>query len=120
MQAMEEFHAALQLEPDNFPVLIYLARVLASDEDPQVRNGREALALAEQTISPASEPQMVALDTLAMAYAEAGHFDEALQAEQQAIVVAPTNSSAEDVALLQKRLQLYKVQQPWRESFTNN
>jgi tetratricopeptide (TPR) repeat protein len=120
MQAMEEFHAALQLEPNNFPVLIYLARVLASDEDPQVRNGREALALAEQTISPASEPQMVALDTLAMAYAEAGHFDEALQAEQQAIVVAPTNSSAEDVALLQKRLQLYKVQQPWRESFTNN
>ena len=63
---------------------------------------------------------MVGLDTLAMAYAEAGHFDEAIQAEQQAIALAPTNSSTEDAASLQKRLQLYKVHQPWRESFTNN
>ncbi len=119
-QAVEQFQAALRLEPNNFPVLIYVARVLASDENPQVRNGGEALALAERTSQLVSEPQMVGLDTLAMAYAETGHFDEALQAEQQAIALDRTNNSMEDAASLQKRLQLYKVHQPWRESFTNN
>jgi tetratricopeptide (TPR) repeat protein len=119
-QAMKQFHAALPLDPNNLSVLIYIARVLASDEDPQIRNGGEALALAERTNQLTVAPQMVGQDTLAMAYAETGHYDEALQAEQQAIALAPTNSSAEDVASLQKRLQLYKLHQPWRESFTNN
>jgi tetratricopeptide (TPR) repeat protein len=119
-QALDQFHAALQLDPDNIPVLICIVRVLASNEDAQIRNGGEALALARRTNYLIGQPQIVGLDTMAMAYAEAGHFDEATQAEQQAIFLARTNSSMEDVASLQKRLQLYKVHQPWRESFTNN
>jgi len=55
-------------------MMIFLARVLAADENPQIRNGAEALALATKASQLAGQAQSVALDTLAMACAETGRF----------------------------------------------
>jgi tetratricopeptide (TPR) repeat protein len=116
-EAMPFFHEALQIEPDNYQMLIYVARVLASDENPQIRNGNEALALAERANKLAGGAQPVALDTLAMACAEAGRFDEAVQIQQQAVKLAESAGQTDDAVPMRQRLQLYKNHQPWRESF---
>jgi tetratricopeptide (TPR) repeat protein len=116
-EAMPHFREALAIEPDNYQMLIYVARVLAADENPQVRNGKDALALADEANQLTASPQAVGLDTLAMALAENGRFDEAAQAENQAVSLAAAAGQNDDVNLMQERLRLYKKSQPYRESF---
>jgi Tfp pilus assembly protein PilF len=119
-EAMPHFHEALRIEPDNLQMLIYVARVLAADENPQIRNGAEALVLANRASQLAGQAHPVALDTLAMAYAETGRFGEAVQTEQKAVNLARAARQTDDAALMQQRLELYQKHQPWRESFRNN
>ena len=119
-EAMPHFREALRIEPDNLQMLIYLARVLAADENPQIRNGTEALVLATQASRLAGPAHPVALDTLAMACAEAGRFDEAVQIEQKAVNLARAAGQKDDAVLMQQRLELYQKHQPWRESFRKN
>jgi tetratricopeptide (TPR) repeat protein len=115
--AIPFFNEALQIEPDNFQMLIFVARVLASDENSQIRNGNEAFALADRANKLTGGAQPVALDTLAMACAEAGRFDEAVPIQQQAVKLAESAGQTDDAVLMQQRSRLYKNRQPWRESF---
>ena len=119
-EAMPHFHEALRIEPDNLQMLIYLTRVLAADETPQICNGMEALMLATKASQLAGKAQPVALDTLAMAYAETGRFDEAVQTGQEAVNLARAAGQKDDAAIMQQRLELYKRHRPWRESFRKN
>jgi tetratricopeptide (TPR) repeat protein len=116
-EAVAQFREALRIDPDNFQMLIYVARVLAADENPQARNGPDALALAQRAAQLAGDPQPVVLDTLAMACAEAGRFDEAAQAAQQAVNLALASGANDDAADMRQRLALYQKHQPWRKSF---
>jgi len=108
---------ALTIDLDNYPMLVYVARVLASDENPQVRNGAEAVALAVRIQRLSPQPQPVALDTMAMAYAEVGNFKLARQLQEQAVNLTEVAGQKEDAAALRNRLELYAQGQPWRESF---
>ena len=116
-EAMPHFQAALKIEPNNYSMLIFVARVLAADENPQVRNGAEAVSLAVRVNHLTAQPQPVALDTLAMACAEVGNFDQAQQLQQQAVSLTEAAGQKEDAAVMQQRLELYKKHQPWREFF---
>src|SRR5205823_12242186 len=42
-EARSQFRDALRIQPANFQMLIYIARVLAADDDPAARDGAEAL-----------------------------------------------------------------------------
>jgi protein O-mannosyl-transferase len=117
IEAMPHFHAALQIDPNNYLMLLFVTRVLAADENAQVRNGTQAVALAVRVNHLAGQPQPVALDTLAMAFAEAGDFGQAQQLQEQAIKLTEAAGQKEDAAAMQRRLELYKNHQPWRESF---
>jgi tetratricopeptide (TPR) repeat protein len=114
-EALTEFREALRLEPDNFQRLIYISRVLASDENPQARNGTEALALAARAVKINADAD--ALDTLAMAYAEVGRFDEAIQTGAQALALAGAAGSQNEAVDMKRRLEFYRKSEPWRESF---
>ena len=114
-EALPEFREALRLDPENFQMLIYISRVLAADENPEIRNGAESLALANKVVK--LNDNFVALDTLAIAYAENGRFDEAVQTGQQALALALATGSKDDAASIQRRLEFYRKRQPWRESF---
>jgi protein O-mannosyl-transferase len=116
-EALPELFAALQIEPDNLQFLLFTARVLASDENPQGRNGEQALGVASRANQLAGSPQPVMLDTIAMALAELNHFDEAKKIQQQAVELVKTSNDREDLDLMQQRLKLYENQKPWRESF---
>jgi tetratricopeptide (TPR) repeat protein len=116
-EAMPELFAALQIEPDNIQFLLFTARVLASDENPQGRNGEQAVAVADRANRLAGSPQPVILDTFAMALAEVNQFDEAEKIQQQAVEQVAKGNDREDLKLMQQRLKLYENRQPWRESF---
>jgi tetratricopeptide (TPR) repeat protein len=116
-EAMLQFREALRLEPNNPQMLIYVARVLAADENPRVRNGTEACEIAGRVVKMLGKNDPSVLDTLAAAYAEAGRFDEAAKTQQQAIELSKSGGLQDEMPALQARLKLYQNRQPWRESF---
>jgi tetratricopeptide (TPR) repeat protein len=111
------FQAGLEREPDDVQTLVYLARVLASDANAQVRDGARAVSLAEKANALTGGKQPFVLGTLAMACAEAGRFDAARQSARAALQLAGTNSTmASD---LQMQLRLYEGNRAFREGGTN-
>jgi len=119
-EAMPLFREALQIEPDNLQMLVFFARVLAATDDPQICNGPEALVLATRASQLAGKVQPVTPDTLAMAYAATGRFEEAVQTGQDAVNLARDAGQKDDATIMQQRLELYKKHLPWRESFRKN
>jgi Flp pilus assembly protein TadD len=116
-EAIPYFNRAVQLDPNNPKVLTYLAQVLASDKDPQVRDGHTAYDMAFKANQLTGGVQPAMLDTLAMAYAELGNFDDAQNAAQGAIKLATAYDMTNEVPLIRQRLQLYQNHQPFRQSF---
>jgi Tfp pilus assembly protein PilF len=116
-EAIPHFRQAVQLNPNNPQVLTYLAQVLASDENPKIRDGNAALAMAAKANDLTGGVQPAMLDAMAMAYAEIGQFTNAQQSAAYAIKQAVANEMTNDVVLIQQRLQLYQNHQPFRQSF---
>ncbi len=115
-EAIDEFRKALRLDPENYQILASVAHVLATNENPQSRDGRTALVLALKANTLAGGNQPFVLDVVGMACAEVGRFDEAQQAAQQALDLAKA-ARMKKLEPIQQRLQLYQNHQPWRESF---
>lgn len=116
-EAVKHFRAALQLAPNDFETLTWLARVLAADKNPAVRNAADAVSLADRANDLTGGEQPFVLDTLAMAYAEAGRFQDAQQAAQKAIELAE-NGAKDMLPALRNRLRLYQSNTPYREDFS--
>jgi tetratricopeptide (TPR) repeat protein len=115
-EALDQFHDALRLDPDNFQILAYLARVLAAEENPKLRDGQTALLYAFKANLLTGGTQPFVLDSLGMACAEVGRFDDAQEAMQRAVALTNT-VKINNLNELRQRLELYQHQQPWRESF---
>ncbi len=115
-EALAELRAALRRDPNNIEFLTFTARVLASSENPATRNGQSAFTFAAKANLLTSGRRPDVLDTLGMACAEMGSFDEAQTAAQTALTVAAALKQ-KDVESIQHRLALYQNHQPWRESF---
>jgi protein O-mannosyl-transferase len=116
--ALMQLHLALQLDPHDLEILLFTIGVLAADENQEVRNGAEAQVLADRAVKLTAGQEPAVLDVQAMALAETGQFDAAVRIQQQAIkLLAATADQKDDIAVMQKHLELYQKQQPWRESF---
>ena len=76
--AVERFRLALKAQPDWPESLNNLAWILAANPDATVRNGAEAVALAERACKLTDYKEPLLVGTLAAAYAEAGRFPEAV------------------------------------------
>jgi len=115
-EAIDEFRAALRIDPDNFEILAYTAHVLAAIENPEVRDGKTAFALAVKAKVLTGDTQPEVLDALGMACAELGRFEEAQALVQKAMEI-PVVAKNQNLGLLHQRLESYRNHQPWRESF---
>jgi tetratricopeptide (TPR) repeat protein len=113
-KAVAEFENALSHDGNDVQSLVFLARVLAADEDSHVRNGTRAIELAQKANSLTEGKQPFILGSLAMAYAEGGRFDDARQTARQAVALTATNT--ETFSNLQEQLKTYELNQPYRES----
>ena len=114
-EAAQRFREALRLNPDHLQTLVYLSRLRASAPEPELRNGPEAIELAERAKAIAGDQEPFLLDTLAMAYAEAGRYPEAIGFLKQAIEHCRTSGDSERMKEFETRLRLYETGKPFRE-----
>ena len=115
-EAVDELRAALRIEPDNFQILATTAHYLAANENAAARDGRAALVLATKANLLAGGNQPMVFDVLGMACAEVGDFTNAQTCVENALTLA-TTARMKNLEPLQKRIELYRNHQPWRESF---
>jgi tetratricopeptide (TPR) repeat protein len=115
--AMAEYTKALQISPENLAALSNLAWLLATSPDPTLRNGSEAVRLAERadSASSRSDKHPTVLRILAAAYAEAGQFAEAKETAQHALEAANIQGNTTLAEALQGELALYDLGLPYHK-----
>lgn len=109
--AARDFAAALQRAPaDAVEVVASYAWLLATAPEPALRDGQQAVVLAQRACALASTAEH--LDILAAAYAEAGEFSDAVATAKQAVQQAEDDTLKDEYA---SRLKLYQQNRPYRE-----
>ena len=86
--AIAQLRLEIALHPESPLALNNLACVLATASDPRLRNGPEAVKLAERACALTQSQNISVLSTLAAAYAEAGRFDDAIATSERACALA--------------------------------
>ena len=91
-----------------------LAWLLATDPDANIRNGAEALKLANAALKLSTSRRADYLDTLAAAQAETGKCDEALKTIKSAIEIAKSAGDEKTVKDLESRIKTFTEGKPHR------
>ena len=115
--AMAEYTKALQISPENLAALSNLAWLLATSADSSLRNGSEAVRLAERadSASSRSDKHPTVLRILAAAYAEAGQFAEAKETAQHALEAANIQGNTTLANALRDEIALYELGLPYHK-----
>ena len=114
--SLTQFHLALEEEPNRLLALKLAANLLATCPDASIRNGAEAVALAERARQSAGGEDAAILDTLSAAYAENGNFVQATDVEQQALGLATRQGDTALASRLRGHLARYASNEPLREA----
>jgi len=114
-EGLAHWRQVLKKDPDHLRVLNDTAWLLATSSDATLRNGKEAIPLAEHAVQLTSAREPALLGTLAAAYAEAGEFDKAMEMEQRATDLASQQGKARLAATLGERMALFQAKQPIRQ-----
>src|SRR5437763_52903 len=113
-EAPADLEQALRLDVKHKPSLLnHVAWFYATCPEGSVRDGKKAVALAEDACTKSQWKNGAAIDTLAAAYAEAGDFTQSVKFQEQALSFP--ESSAESRTGMEKRLALYQKHLPYRE-----
>lgn len=112
VEAVGHFQQAVRLKPDGAPALTSLAWILATTPEETLRDGNQAVSLAERAVDLTDRREAEALDVLAAAYAAAGLFDRAVESSQEAMRLDPPGPLA---AAIRERQELYRGHKPYRE-----
>jgi tetratricopeptide (TPR) repeat protein len=107
-EAIDLLEDAIRRLPDRVAITTTLARLLASAPDATLRNGRRALDLATAVYE--SESSAVHAETVALALAELGRCQEALQWMQRGITAAEQLKNNEEIARLKSELPKYGLE----------
>jgi tetratricopeptide (TPR) repeat protein len=114
-QALAHWRKALTLEPVSIGALSGTAWLLATAPDANIRNGTEAVALAEKANEIASGKSPDVLDTLAAAYAETGDFVKAREFADRALDLAVAQKDKDLSTAIRARIQLYNAGKPFHD-----
>jgi tetratricopeptide (TPR) repeat protein len=114
-EAIDHYHAALRAQPDWPEALNNLAWLLAANPDAAIRNGPEAVSLAERACKLTEEKEPLFLGTKAAAYAEAGRFAEAIAAAEKARDLATAAGLKEVAEKNRELLELYRSGKAYHE-----
>jgi len=111
LDAIEQYRDALRIAADNVAAQSNLAWVLATAADPSLRNGSEAVLLAERAESQSSrsENHAIVLRILAAAYAETGRFVEAKKTAERALQAAEIQGNSTLSNALRDEISLYEL-----------
>jgi Flp pilus assembly protein TadD len=115
-EAVTFYQEALQIKPDYVYVLNNLAWLLATSPDAHIRDGVQAVQYAGRACELTHYAVAPLLCTLAAAYAEAGRYDDAIAAAQNACALASGAGETELLEKTQRMLVLYQAHQPYHEA----
>jgi tetratricopeptide (TPR) repeat protein len=113
-EAILHYRKALQILPGYPEFQSNLAWVLATASQPSLRNGNQAVELAEQANRLAGGENPTILRSLAAAYAEAGRFSEAVATAQRALHLAEMRSNTALANAIQSQMTFYQAGRPFR------
>jgi Flp pilus assembly protein TadD len=114
-EAIAHYRLAVKLQPDLALAMNNLAWLLATHPDSEIRNGAEAVQMAESAVRTTKEGEPIFLGTLAAAYAEAGRFDDAIKTAIKARDLALSHGMKELADRNEQLLQEYRAGKPHRE-----
>jgi tetratricopeptide (TPR) repeat protein len=115
LEGLRHLREAVRLAPGLPRALNELAWLLATSPDAAVRNGPEAVRLAEQACAASGRRDPGCLGTLAAAYAEVGRFPEAISTAQEALFLGQTMGSATAINRAEKLKGCFQSGRPFRE-----
>jgi protein O-mannosyl-transferase len=113
-EAIEKYREATRVTPDWTPPIVSLAWILATNPDPRMRDGAEALRLAERAYEATRGRDPASLDVMAAALAEVGRFDEASRAATAAAQLATATGKKRLAREIAERAALYGQGRPFR------
>jgi S1-C subfamily serine protease/Flp pilus assembly protein TadD len=108
--ALKDYEEAIHLDPSEDIFYTEIAEILATCPEKRFRDGNRAIQMATKACELSEWEDHFALQSLAAAYAETGHFDKAEYYERKALDVAPEGLRDD------YRLKLYKQKKPYREA----
>jgi tetratricopeptide (TPR) repeat protein len=112
-EAISHYQKALEINPSYVEARNNLAWVLATCPRASLRNGNKAVQLAQRANQLTGGENPTILNTLAAAYAEAGHFPEAVETAQRALQLAGTQSNTTLADAIRSEMKLYQAGIPF-------
>jgi protein O-mannosyl-transferase len=111
-EAIAQYRQSLEIDPDQIYVQNSLAWLLATASDASLRNGAQAVALAEKANQTSGGADPLILRTLAAAYAETGRFQEASVTVRRALALAVQQKNDILARTLPQQIELYEAGTP--------
>ena len=111
-EALAHWRRAQAIDSDRVSAMIGAAWLLATARDASLRNGAEAVRLAESARDAEPDNPEV-LDTLAAAYAEEGQFTRASASAERALELAKAQANQPLIADVRAQQVLYARQKPF-------
>jgi tetratricopeptide (TPR) repeat protein len=113
-ESVVHYREAVRLSPNTPLYLNDLAWFLATKSKAELRNGAEAVRLAEQACRLSGGKEARFLGTLDAAYAETGRFPEAMATAAKVREMALATGQPEIAQRAEERLALYRAGKPYR------
>ncbi|MEN7972772.1 MAG: PilT/PilU family type 4a pilus ATPase [Verrucomicrobiota bacterium] len=110
----EKARKKLHVNPRDAVALKELVLILATDENPDERDGHEALEYAQKLLDITGQSDALTLILISAAYAELQHYDEAIDWGKRGLKVARANRQKDLAGRVQRYINLYKRNIPLR------
>jgi tetratricopeptide (TPR) repeat protein len=117
-EAREWLEEAISQFPDRSEYKIGLARVLSASPDDRVRDGQKAIALTQELFK--GQRTTILGETIAMALAEYGDFQQAVMIQRDVMAAAEHAGLTAQLARMKRNLDLYERHQPCRTPFADD
>jgi len=114
-EAMKHYQSILAVDTNSVAAMSSLSWLCATASDPRLRNGNEAVRLAERACQLTQNQEASLVGILAAAYAEAGRLSNAVVAAEKARTLALAQGQKDVAARTEQLLKLYKSGQPYHQ-----
>jgi tetratricopeptide (TPR) repeat protein len=117
-EARDWLAEASRVQPDQPDLALALARILAASPDASVRDGARAMAITEELFKGTKTTALG--ETLAMALAETGQYDEAVRIQRGVLDAAKRGGLQAEAREMAVNLRLYEQRLPCRTPWADD